>query len=109
MILINAQFKKGALEMCVLVLTFKRDAYGYELAHKISEKFQIAEGTIYPLLRRMTQEAYFETYLIESSAGPPRKYYRLTNKGRISMLEMVNEWREFRSGVDSIITEGVGE
>lgn len=109
MIIINAQFKKGALEMCVLVLSSKQDTYGYELAHKISEKFQIAEGTIYPLLRRMTLEAYFETYLIESSEGPPRKYYRLTAQGRMCMLEMIKEWREFRSGVDSIIAEGVGE
>ncbi|CQR70802.1 Transcriptional regulator PadR-like family protein [Sporomusa ovata DSM 2662] len=95
--------------MCVLVLAAKQDTYGYELAHKISENFQIAEGTIYPLLRRMTQEAYFETYLIESSEGPPRKYYRLTATGRMYMQEIIKEWREFCNGVDRIIAEEVGE
>jgi len=92
--------------MCVLVLAAEHDTYGYELANKISEKILIAEGTIYPLLRRMTQEGYFETYLTESAEGPPRKYYRLTAKGRAYMLEMVKEWRLFSRGVDSIIAEG---
>jgi len=92
--------------MCVLVLAAEHDTYGYELANKISEKILIAEGTIYPLLRRMTQEGYFETYLTESAEGPPRKYYHLTAKGRAYMLEMVKEWRLFSRGVDSIIAEG---
>ena len=95
--------------MCVLVLAAERDTYGYELANNISEKFLIAEGTIYPLLRRMTQEGYFETYLTESTEGPPRKYYRLTAKGRAYMAEMVKEWRLFSRGVNSIIAEGLRE
>ncbi|WP_217805995.1 PadR family transcriptional regulator [Sporomusa malonica] len=109
MVIINVQFKKGVLEMCVLVLAAEHDTYGYELANKISEKFLIAEGTIYPLLRRMTQEGYFETYLTESTEGPPRKYYRLTAKGRAYLLEIVKEWRLFSRGVDSIIAEGLKE
>jgi PadR family transcriptional regulator PadR len=52
----NVQFKKGVLTLCVIVLTLKQDRYGYELVHNISEKFLIAEGTIYPLLRRLTKE-----------------------------------------------------
>ncbi|BBB92004.1 PadR family transcriptional regulator [Methylomusa anaerophila] len=95
--------------MCVLVLAAECDTYGYELANKISEKFLIAEGTIYPLLRRMTQEGYFETYLTESPEGPPRKYYRLTARGHVYMSEMVKEWRLFSRGVDSIIAEGLKE
>lgn len=108
-VIINVQFKKGVLEMCVLVLTAEHDTYGYELANNISEKFLIAEGTIYPLLRRMTVEGYFETYLSESPDGPPRKYYRLTAKGRTYMTEMIKEWKVFSQGVDNIIAEGLKE
>ena len=49
----NAQFKKGVLELCVLSYLARRDAYGYELAEKISSRIEIAEGTLYPLLRKL--------------------------------------------------------
>jgi PadR family transcriptional regulator PadR len=103
---LNVQFKKGVLELCVLVLTDYKDRYGYELVHHLSEKFQIAEGTIYPLLRRLTKEEYFSTYLVESTEGPPRKYYQLTEVGRKYMNELVSEWEIFSYGVNQIIKEG---
>lgn len=103
----NVQFKKGVLQLCVLVLTFHKDRYGYELVNNISEKFQIAEGTVYPLLRRLTQEGYFSTYLLESSEGPPRKYYQLTSKGREYALHLLDEWHLFVDGVNQIISEGM--
>ncbi|MCE5168827.1 PadR family transcriptional regulator [Paenibacillus profundus] len=101
----NVQFKKGALELCVLVLTYEQDRYGYELVHRISEKFLVAEGTMYPLLRRLTQEGYFSTYLKESPEGPSRKYYKLTETGETYMREMMAEWSRFSEGVDEIIME----
>lgn len=67
----------------------------------------IAEGTVYPLLRRLTQEGYFSTYLMESSEGPPRKYYKLTPSGKQYMDDLVREWTEFSEGVNQIIREGV--
>lgn len=102
---VNVQFKKGVLELCVLVLTYEQDRYGYELVHRISEKFQVAEGTMYPLLRRLTQEGYFSTYLKESPEGPPRKYYKLTDTGKTYMHEMLKEWSLFSKGVDEMIKE----
>ncbi|WP_374019427.1 PadR family transcriptional regulator [Paenibacillus thiaminolyticus] len=101
----NTQFKKGVLELCVLVLTYEKDRYGYELVNRISEKFQVAEGTMYPLLRRLTQEGHCSTYLKESSEGPPRKYYKLTESGEAYMRDMVKEWTLFSQGVDDIIRE----
>lgn len=103
----NVQFKKGVLELCVLVLTAAKDRYGYELVQNISEKFFIAEGTVYPLLRRLTQEGYFTTYLAESQEGPPRKYYRLTLQGREYMNDLVLEWKLFSNGVNEMIEEGL--
>ena len=102
----NVQFKKGVLELCVLVLLDKKDRYGYELVQKISDQIDISEGTVYPLLRRLTKEGYFTTYLKESTEGPPRKYYKLTDNGRIYYQELLPEWREVTNGVNQLIKEG---
>ncbi len=102
---LNVQFKKGVLELCVLALVKKRDCYGYELVQQISNKFLISEGSVYPLLRRLTKEGYFQTYLKESSEGPPRKYYQLTNQGAEQLYALVTEWRDFVRGVQEIIEE----
>ncbi|TCS93086.1 PadR family transcriptional regulator [Hazenella coriacea] len=103
----NVQFKKGVLTLCVMVLTKNKDRYGYELVDRISEKFLIAEGTIYPLLRRLTKEGYFTTYLVESTGGPPRKYYQLTELGQKYLMELIEEWKMFSVAVDQLIKEGL--
>lgn len=103
----NVQFKKGILEICVLVLLDKKDCYGYELVQKISDKIEISEGSMYPLLRRLTKEGYFTTYFQESSGGPARKYYKLTDKGREYLHEQMREWRAFSNAVNEIIKESV--
>ncbi|MFD2216724.1 MULTISPECIES: PadR family transcriptional regulator [Bacillaceae] len=102
----NVQFKKGALELCVLILICRKDQYGYELAQNISSKIQVAEGTLYPLLRRLTKEEYVTTYLAESSEGPPRKYYSLTDKGKGYMNILIEEWTQFSNAVNEFILEG---
>ena len=103
----NIQFKKGALNLCVLVLLDKQDRYGYELVQKISDRIAISEGAVYPLLRRLTKEGYFSTYLQESTEGPPRKYYSLTEAGRTYLHEQLEEWKCFTDGVNKLIEEGV--
>jgi PadR family transcriptional regulator, regulatory protein PadR len=104
---LNVQFKKGVLELLVLVLLNKQDRYGYELVQKISDQIEISEGSVYPLLRRLAAEEYFTTYLQESSEGPSRKYYKLTEKGRKYLHELIAEWNEFSNGVNQLIKEGV--
>lgn len=76
----NTQFKKGVLELCVLSLLKRGDKYGYELADTVGKQIDVSEGTIYPLLKRLRAEGYFEVYLRESTSGPARKYYRLTQR-----------------------------
>jgi PadR family transcriptional regulator, regulatory protein PadR len=102
----NVQFKKGVLELCVLALVAQHDRYGYELVERISQQIEIAEGTVYPLLRRLTQEGYFETYLQESAEGPPRKYYRITQLGQRTLSELHREWQVFAYGVNALLNEG---
>lgn len=103
---LNVQFKKGVLELCVLILISGKDQYGYELAQDISKKIEVAEGTLYPLLRRLTKEQYLTTYLGESTEGPPRKYYSITNKGERYMKELIQEWKQFSYSVNQFIKEG---
>lgn len=99
----NTQFNKGVIEMCVLALVSKKDRYGYELVEAISGHIEISEGTIYPILRRLTKEGYFETYLQESNEGPPRKYYKMSEKGREHTKEVIKRWQEFKHKVDEFI------
>lgn len=101
----NIQFKKGVLELCVLSMLFKKDCYGYELVNQISKNISIAEGTIYPLLKRLKEEGFFTTYLEESQEGPPRKYYKLTELGIKTKMVLEKEWFSFVEGVNQIVKE----
>lgn len=101
----NAQFKKGALELCVLAKLQRKDQYGYELTEAISEEMSIATGTLYLVLKRLKDEEYVETYLVESAEGPARKYYNLTEKGHDYFQKQRLEWEQFVSAVDRILRE----
>jgi len=101
----NIQFKKGVLELCVLSILNRKDCYGYELVSDISKSITISEGTIYPLLRRLTKEELFTTYLKESQEGPPRKYYSLTDKGELVLSDLTKQWYSFVHGVNKLIEE----
>jgi PadR family transcriptional regulator, regulatory protein PadR len=101
----NTQLKKGVLELCVLSAVKSSESYGYELVETISRHIEISEGTIYPLLRRLTNERYFETYLVESTGGPPRKYYRLTAKGEKFREGLAAEWGRLVDGVSKLLHE----
>jgi PadR family transcriptional regulator, regulatory protein PadR len=99
----NPQFNKGVLEMCVLSLLAKRDFYGFELVETISTHVDISESTIYPLLRRLTEENHVETYLKESTMGPPRKYYRMTIHGRRFTDKLIQDWDRFHKNIAQLI------
>lgn len=100
---LNAQFKKGVLEMCVLVLLGEKERYGYELVQEISHRFEISEGSIYPLLKRLRDEDNVSTYLQESAEGPARKYYSLTTKGETARDDLIVEWNEFIKAVNGLL------
>src|SRR6201996_7577143 len=102
---IDIQLKKGALDLCVLALLARADSYAYEIASRLADAIGMGEGTIYPLMRRMQADGLVETYLVESSAGPPRKYYRLTSAGQASFGAQTQAWRSFAGAVQSILGE----
>ena len=101
----NIQIKKGVIEVCVFAILSKKDSYGYELAETISSHIEISEGTIYPLLRRLTKEGYFTTYLRESPEGPPRKYYKITGHGIEYKKSLLKDWNDLTKGVIELIEE----
>jgi len=102
---IEIQLKKGALALCVLALLHQHDGYAYEIASRLSDAIGMGEGTIYPLMRRLQADGLVETYLVESSAGPSRKYYRLTDAGKASYATQKAAWTSFSGAVAEILGE----
>lgn len=102
----NAQFNKGILELCVLSLLVEEDLYGYSIISKLSSFIDVSDNSIYPIMRRLTNESYFKTYLVESNEGAPRKYYQMTDKGFKYYIELREQWNAFIGGVYQIINLG---
>ncbi|MEN6635369.1 MAG: PadR family transcriptional regulator [Clostridiaceae bacterium] len=101
----NIQYKKGVLELCVLSLLAKRDWYGYEISEYLSQKIDIADGTVYPILRKLKSDGQVTTYLSEDSGGPPRKYYSLTELGRTTYEADRNDYLNFAATVETILED----
>ncbi|MEK4761141.1 PadR family transcriptional regulator [Viridibacillus sp. FSL E2-0187] len=101
----NAQFKKGVLELIVLLIINKEDEYGYALVKKISSKITISEGTVYPILGRLVKEKHLTTYHQESTEGPFRKYYKITKDGMDKLETLKFEWKEFFLIINRFIEE----
>ena len=98
------QVRKGILELCVLNALAERERYAYELVRSLVDVpgLGLTEGTIYPLLSRLKSQGWVSTRLEESSAGPARKYYALTARGK-KMLEAMNaHYDALRAGVKSL-------
>ena len=100
---IQVQLRKGALELCVLAVLSRGESYGYEIASTLVAAVSMGEGTIYPLMRRMQNDGLVATYLVESTGGAPRKYYKITEQGRATWVAQRAEWKDFRVSVDNIL------
>ena len=100
----STQLRKGMLEHCILNAIKGSSLYGYDIVRKLRHipSLVISEGTIYPILSRLKREGFVQTTIKESSEGPPRKYYELTNKGKRTLQKMNDYWREIKDGADSL-------
>ena len=105
----NAQYKKGVLELCVMALLTGEDRYGYEISDRLSRRVDIADGTVYPILRKLKNEGLLTTYLQEESGGPPRKYYSLTALGRETYEKEKAEYLRFAQAVAQLLEEDPDE
>lgn len=100
-----AQMRKGTLEYCVMALLGEKERYGFDLVKSLSDVdgMLTPQGTIYPLLARLRREDLVSTDWQESPSGPPRRYYRLTPKGRRALDDFIDEWRRFKEAVDHFV------
>jgi PadR family transcriptional regulator PadR len=102
----NVEVRRGVLEFCVLSMIAPRPRYGYEIVQELASTAPIAaaEGTVYPLLRRLRNAGSLDAYWMESASGPPRQYYRITSAGRARLHAMRREWRALVAAVDAYAT-----
>lgn len=100
---IKSQMRKGVLEYCILSILRKNDAYASSLIAELKEaKMIVVEGTLYPLLTRQKNQGLLNYRWEESTQGPPRKYYTLTEKGKRMLDEMDLAWKEVVSSIEYI-------
>ncbi|MFZ0324645.1 MAG: PadR family transcriptional regulator [Actinomycetes bacterium] len=102
------QLRRGALEFCVLALLRDDERYAVDLVRELgaADGLVTSEGTLYPLLSRLRRDGLVTTTWRESEAGPPRRYYRLTQDGNAALSSFAQDWARFRDAVDALITEG---
>lgn len=103
-----AQWRRGALELCVLRIVSGKMSYGYEIVAVLSRLGLLAAGenTVYPLLRRLRNEGLLESVLLESPKGPPRQYLRLTPKGHKQLAARQAVWNELKANVSRCLEHG---
>ncbi|MBT3243867.1 MAG: PadR family transcriptional regulator [Bacteroidetes bacterium] len=99
----KAQMRKGVLEYCILTILQQNDRYASDIIKKMKEsKLIVVEGTLYPLLTRQKNAGLLSYRWEESTQGPPRKYYRLTDEGQDFLKELDTSWDDLVQAVKSI-------
>ncbi|MBG0762667.1 PadR family transcriptional regulator [Acholeplasma laidlawii] len=101
----NTQFKKGILDLCILKAVKDQEMYGFEIIDKLSNLLDINENTIYPILRRLTDQRLFETYSKDSPLGAQRKYYKITKEGEQKLYSYMEDWDAFIKNVNYILKD----
>ena len=99
----KAQMRKGVLEYCILSILNGEDKYASEILDTLKDaKMLVVEGTIYPLLTRLKNAGLLNYRWEESTSGPPRKYYTLTETGKLFLKELDTTWDELRKATNLV-------
>lgn len=99
----KAQMRKGILEFCILSILARKDCYASEIIKTLKEsKLIVVEGTLYPLLTRQKNAGLLSYRWEESTQGPPRKYYALTDDGKKALEELNLSWDDLVKAVNKI-------
>ena len=99
----KAQMRKGILEYCILLIVSRKDAYATDIINQLKEaKLIVVEGTLYPLLTRQKNAGLLAYRWEESTQGPPRKYYTITEIGKSYLKELDKSWKELVDSLESI-------
>ncbi|KAA6440435.1 PadR family transcriptional regulator [Dyadobacter flavalbus] len=100
----QVQMRKGILEFCILHIISRGEVYASDMLDELtSAQIMVVEGTLYPLLTRLKNSGWLDYKWVESSSGPPRKYYVLTNEGKVFLDAMQATWFELAQSVQTII------
>lgn len=104
----SSQLLHGVLDICLLAVIEEEPSYGYEMVKKLRDRgLDLAsEGSIYPLLSRLQKQGMVQSYLVQSTGGPARKYYRMSDEGRDHLGELREDWVAFRDSVDEVLDGG---
>ncbi len=98
------QMRKGILEFCILHIISRGEVYASDMLEELtSAKIMVVEGTLYPLLTRLKNAGLVEYRWVESSSGPPRKYYLITPEGQAFLDQLKDTWGELEASTNEII------
>ena len=99
----QVQMRKGIIEFCILEIISRGEVYASDMLGELTAaKMIVVEGTLYPLLTRLKNAGLLDYTWVESSAGPPRKYYKLTPAGQQFMEELRQTWKEVEASIEHI-------
>lgn len=102
----KTQMRKGVLEYCILSIIKKGDAYASDIIDELKKaEMIVVEGTLYPLLTRLKNDNLLQYRWEESTAGPPRKYYSLTDQGEYFLIELATTWTQLIDAVKKVTQE----
>lgn len=104
----KAQMRKGVLEYCILSILKDGEAYTSDILDTLKDaRMLVVEGTVYPLLTRLKNSGLLAYRWEESSSGPPRKYYELTETGKLFLKELNTTWSELQQAVNKVTSENI--
>ena len=98
----DAQMKKGSIEVCVLASLLEEDSYGYKIIQDLNKTIDISESTLYPILRRLESNGSLKTYSVEHN-GRLRKFYSITKTGEKRIYSYLNDFKELLSVYEFIV------
>ncbi len=102
----KAQMRKGVLEFCILSILSDGEHYPTEIIEKMKNaRLLVVEGTLYPLLTRLKNDGLLSYRWVESQSGPPRKYFTLTDDGKVFLKDLIDGWKELTDSVNQIIEQ----
>ena len=102
----QVQMRKGVLEYCILSIIKRGDAYASDIIDELKKaEMIVVEGTLYPLLTRLKNENLLQYRWEESTSGPPRKYYALTDEGEDFLTQLALTWQQLKDAVNKVTKE----
>ncbi|MCU0423021.1 MAG: PadR family transcriptional regulator [Bacteroidia bacterium] len=106
----KAQMKKGILEYCILAIINRGEVYASNILEELKQaELIVVEGTLYPLLTRLKNDGLLQYKWVESKSGPPRKYFQLTEQGKLFLTELAFTWDKLTASVNQITNQSTNQ